>query len=64
MAEYPTDEALDEIEHEHEREHARPDVANSRPSSEWTQLELFVELLRAGVEPHEAAAIVRSEVRA
>ncbi len=64
MAEYPTDEALEEIEREEDREQERATVANSRPSSEWTQLELFVELLRAGVEPHEAAAIVRSEVRA
>jgi hypothetical protein len=64
VAEYPTDEALEEIEREQEREQEHATVANSRPSSEWTQLELFVELLRAGVEPHEAAAIVRSEVRA
>lgn len=41
-----------------------PRPVTDGPTSDWSQLELFTALLRAGLSPHEAASITRARVRA
>lgn len=56
------DNLLDETFDDPAPEEPRP--VTDGPTSEWSQLELFTALLRAGLTPREAAAITRSQVDA
>jgi hypothetical protein len=56
------DKLLDETFDEPPQEESR--TVTDGPTSEWSQLELFTALLRAGLSPREAADIARTKVDA